>query len=184
MLTKKDIWQYHWYIWKPRALRRLIPFAAFCVLVPCLNFIPGYSSGVRNTLAPSAALGLVVLAIQTAVVMSTILFRCWKALKPGAVGLRVAEIGKFDFCWGEAKGSGYHRHWSDFDDIVSTKNAFYFMLTGTRALVIPKSAFTDSAQAVEFFALSLQRWEVAKANQRHAAMAGEGVWPPPPRIGA
>lgn len=116
--------------------------------------------------------------------MATMLFRFWKSLTPGAVGERIAEIGKFDFCWGEPQSVGYYRHWSEFEDIVSTKNAFYFILNGRRALIIPKSAFTDSAQAAKFFDLTRQHWDIAKANERHAATADQGVWPPPPRIGA
>ena len=187
-LTKRHVWQYHWYLWKRRLLIRLAKSFGLCLLVPALTFIPGVGAGFRagigNGFALSAAISLVMFTVSVVSLLLTMAYRFWKALKPTAVGERIAEIGKFDFCWGSPQRTLYHHHWAHFEDIADTKDALYFILAKHRALVVPTSAFSGSSEAARFVALAREHWEIARTNHRHASAAGEGVWPPPPRIGA
>ena len=182
-LTKGDIWQYHWYAWRRRFLFRLASLLGLCLLLPCLTFIPRFSASIGYGFAPSAALGVVLFFIQLISLLLRMALGFWKASKSGITGERVAEVSKFDFCWGETEATSYHHHWANFEDIVNNRGASYFILPG-EALIVPKSAFVTSSESQKFSELSHEHWETAKMNQRHALTAGEGVWPPPPRIGA
>lgn len=181
LLTKRHLWQYHWYCWRRQAGRRLLLLAAVCLILPTLNFIPGYNSGVSGTLALSMFLSVTLFLAQGIVFVGRLLFGFRKTLKSGTTGERFAEVGKFDFAWGAAASPGYCYHWSYFEDIIRTQNAIYFVLTRQRGLIVPKSAFADTAQEEKFLAMAHAQWEIAKTSQRYAATEIEGVWPPPPR---
>ncbi len=181
--TKRDIWQYHWYLWRRRSLPKFSLILLGCLLTPCLNFIPGFIAGISNGLGVSSALGTLVAINQIAVLMVTMISRFRRILKSGVVHDYVVEIGKFDFYSSGADGVGYYYHWSHFAEIVSTKYFLYFMLKGDRGLLIPKSAFSDASEATKFYEEARAKWELAHFNERHALMSGKGVWPPPPRIG-
>lgn len=155
-----------------------------CLLILCLNFIPGFSSGVLNGLAPSAALVVVIFTLQFAWLLLDTLYRFWKVLKSDTTGERIAEAGISYLRWGKPQCPGYYHHWSSFEDVVSTEHFFYLILRGKRALIIPKSAFASSREAEEFYKIAHDAWDTAKTNQRYASTIQEGVWPPPPRIGA
>ena len=43
---------------------------------------------------------------------------------------------------------------------------------------------TAATEAEEFYKIAHDAWDTAKINERYASMVQEGVWPPPPRIGA
>lgn len=180
-LTKWDLWQYHWYWWRRQAGRHLLLLAAVCLILLALNFIPVYSAGVSSTLVVSAFLFVMFFLAQSIIFVSRLLFGFRKTLKSGAAGERFAEIGKFDFVWGAAASAGYCHHWSYFEDIIKTQNATYFVLKGTRGLIVPKTAFADAAQQEKFLAMAHTQWDIAKTSQRYAATEIEGVWPPPPR---
>lgn len=182
ILTKRHLWQYHWYWWSRHAGRRLILLAAACLIMPALNFIPGYNSGVSGTLALSAFLCMLLFLAQSIAFVSRLLFGFRKTLKTGTTGERFAEIGKFDFVWGASTSPGYCHHWSYFEDIIKTQNATYFVLKGRRGLIVPKTAFADDAQQAKFLAMAHEQWEIAKTSQRYEATAEDGVWPPPPRM--
>lgn len=182
ILTKRDLWHYYWYSCSRHIRRRVILLAAFCLILPALNFIPGYGSGVRNTLAVSAFFCVLVFLTQIILYVMHIIFGFRKILKPGITGGRVAEIGKFDFSWGASASQNYCHHWSNFEGIVKAQHAIYFVLKGSQALIVPKTAFADAAQEGKFLAAACQHWETAKTNQRYAAIVDEAVWPPPPRI--
>lgn len=182
LLTKRHLWQYHWYWWSRHAGRRLILLAAVCLILPALNFIPGYSAGVSSTLVVTAFLSVMVFLAQSIIFVSRLLFWFRKSLKLGTTGERFAEIGKFDFAWGAVASPGYCYHWSYFEYIIRTQNAIYFILKGTRGLIVPKTAFADAAQEEKFLTMAHAQWEIAKTSQRYAVTADEGVWPPPPRM--
>ena len=181
-LTKKDIWQYHWYLWRRRSLPKFSLVLLGCVLIPCLNFIPGFSAGISNGLGVSSALGILVAINHIAVLMVTMTSGFRRILKSGVVRDYIVEIGKFDFYSSRADGVGYYYHWSRFVEIASTKDFLYFMLKGDQGLLIPKSAFSNASKATEFFEEAREKWKLAHFNERHALMSGKGVWPPPPRI--
>jgi len=157
-LTRGHVWQYYWYARRRRLIIGVSMSFGGCLLILCLNFIPGFSSGVLNGLAPSAALVVVIFTLQFAWLLLDTLYRFW--------------------C------PGYYHHWSSFEDVVSTEHFFYLILRGKRALIIPKSAFASSREAEEFYKIAHDAWDTAKTNQRYASTIQEGVWPPPPRIGA
>ena len=185
-LTKQHIWQYHWYIWRHRPLTKFAFIFFWPLIIVCVAFVSYYCTGISHVVTAliQSAVTIISLAVLQLVYLAIIVaYKSWRMVKASSTGERGAEIGKFDFCWSSPNSIGYYYHWSYFEEIASEKNAFYFILTGKRALIVPKTAFADTREAETFFLQAREHWEIAKANQRHALTNDEGIWPPPPRIG-
>ena len=183
-LTRGHVWQYYWYARRRRLLIGVSMSFGGCLLIFCLNFILGFSSGARNGMASSAVLSGVLFILSFVFVLVDTLDRFWKVLKSDTTGERIAEADTSYLRWGKPQSVGYYHHWSSFENVVSTDRFLFLILKGKRALIIPKSAFASSREAEEFYKIAHDAWDTAKINERYASMVQEGVWPPPLHIGA
>jgi hypothetical protein len=123
-----------------------------------------------------------VLLLRSALLVFSLLFRYRKSIKSGVCGNCTLEIRKLDLFCGKAGTAGYFYHWMDIQDILPIQDLLCFTLRKDRLLIVSESAFADTAEAAQFLSLSRQYWEAAKMRQRYALPAGEGVWPPPPKV--
>jgi len=183
-LTRGHVWQYYWYARRRRLIIGVSMYFGGCLLMLCLNLVPGVTSGVLKGLALSATSCVIIFTVQFVFLLLYALDRFWQVLKSDTTGERIAEAGMSYLRWGKPQYPGYYHPWSSFEDVVSTEHFFYLILKGKRALIIPKSAFASSREAEEFYKIAHDAWDTAKINERYASMVQEGVWPPPPRIGA
>ncbi len=184
MLTRKHIWQYHLYDWWTRSSSQLILLLVWPLLFACLTFASEFRKGIGHALLYGGMVELAIVLYQLVALLLVVTYKSWRVVKTTPTGIRIAEIGKFDLRWGSPQSVGYYHHWSYFEEIVSTRDLFYFILTDSRALIVPKSAFGDASESSKFYERSKQQWEIAKANQRYHSAAAGDAWPPPPRMGA
>ena len=178
-LTRRDLWRFH-----PHARhRRPLTVGLRLTVVPIFFFLLAYFAGfgpatsliafLLGVFFPLLAFGLMLLDMR-------------RDVRRGAANVRerIVEVGKFDFHWGTPGKAGYYHHWSYFAAITEEPDCLKLTHHNGRQFLIPKSAFTDDAEVVQFVSLAQARWEAAKTRARYEAVVSEGVWPPPPRLRA
>jgi len=179
ILTAAEARQQFWRPWLRHALRHLLRLCA----------VPIFCVGVASASGTGLLFSRIVLAV-TAVVPCAgflLLLKDWvrqrRAVR-AAMRPRIAAISRFDFFWGAAGGPGYHHHWTYFVDVADGGDHLAFVLNDGRGFVIPMSAFDGDGHARAFLTQARQHWEAAKFDAAHTSSQEDGVWPPPPRIGA
>ncbi len=178
-LTPAEAGRQFWRPWLRHALRHLLRLCA----------VPIFCVGVASASGTGLLFSRIVLAVTAVVPFAGFLLlakdgvRQWGAARAQMLP-RSAEISKFDFLWRVGDGPGYHHHWAYFGEITDGGDHFAFVLNDGRRFVIPKSAFDGDGHARAFLTLARQHWEAAKFDAAHTSSQEDGVWPPPPRLGA
>ena len=72
--------------------------------------------------------------------------------------------------------------WKQFSAVEEEPDHFYFV-GWKRAFLVPKRAFSSSAEAYAFFDLASDYWRKAKGIAPAPPPNTNGVWPPAPRAG-
>lgn len=176
-LTEQDIYRYRCYLLTHDygySMRQFVPIL-LAIFFLCFNH---YQDSLLFRLFSAlaftpVALGLYLLALRDQV---------HKELRSsqGVFGQKTVTLGRYDLRWASPKGH-YYFHWANFSALVDRGDYIYLILSKRKALIIPKSAFDDTAHAQQFLRVALDRWQRAKCNE--IGLGGHDVWPPPPEIG-
>jgi hypothetical protein len=178
-LTTAEARRQFWRPWLHRVPRRLLGLCA----VPVISYAVASASGAGMLFSRIALAVTAVVPFAGLLLLAKDGVRQWGAVR-AAMRPRTAAISRFDFFWGAAGGPGYHHHWTYFGEIADGGDHLAFVLNDGRRFVIPMSAFDGDAHARAFLTQARQHWEAAKFNAAHTSSQEDGVWPPPPRIGA
>lgn len=178
--SRAAAWRYHCRNWTRLSLRLALQLS----VLPILAFAICYFSGSGLLLSKISAAVVGIAPFGAYVLAAWDLLRKVRQWRREVSQERVAEVGKFDFRWGEQGTSGYYHHWSYFTDLVEKDGSLFFVLESGKTFRIPRQAFPTPENADNFFALACRRWKAAKQNQRYSANGQDAtVWPPPPRVG-
>lgn len=187
-LTKQDSWSYHKY----ETGRAILQYPLLYIMMYALSAVIlwlGWAAFLHlfeRDFLYCLTLGLLNCILGLAWYGFSARSRHFKELtsNPAWIGYKVVELGKFDLFWGTSENTGRYYHWSVLSDTIETSRYFYLTLRGCNVFIIPKSAFSSSAEAQVFGTEVRGRWEAAKQKQRYQEQEVEGTWPPAPRPGA